>query len=503
MQTPINVSDPLQEEHTPALEDTPTPEATSVQQEEGTPPAALAPLEEEVIDGEVIAIIEPEHKPTPKQPPYYLIVVFTIVGCLLFTLVSFLLPLLTPTAIVTIIPIERTITTTAAIQVQGRQLPTLTLSQSQTTPATGKGHQEATQAQGEITFYNGLLTSQTIAAGTPLTGADGVEIITDQAATLPPASNTTPPTFGQVTVLAHAVQPGAGGNISPYDINGSCCAASILAKNTTSFTGGQNARDYTVVTGDDMINAATSLKTSLLISEQGALNAQLHSDEALIPPSCQQTTTADHKVGDEAKEITITVSETCSGIAYNAHDLHLLATQMISQQPAQTGYTVFGDVTANVIHATIAHQAHGIATLTVKLDTTYIYTFPPGETQQLRNMIAGKTKQQAIATLLRFPGIAGAHITMNGENQMLPQDPGAIRIIVLYRAIYQQDRGKSWWETRPRPTQQSASCTCPKDRSCLTEWFLPCIARLGLPPYSPAMDKAHRCVPRSFLPLSR
>ncbi len=78
------------EPQTPATDAAPTPEATPAQQEEGTPPAALVPLEEEVIEGEVTAILEPEHKPAPKQPPYYLIVVVTIAGCMLFTLVSFL-----------------------------------------------------------------------------------------------------------------------------------------------------------------------------------------------------------------------------------------------------------------------------------------------------------------------------------------------------------------------------------------------------------------------------
>jgi len=442
MQTPINVGDTLPEERTPAQENATTTEATSVQQEQGTPiaatsdvAAALAPLAEEIVEGEVTAILEPEQQPAQKQRPYYLIVVVTIGGCLLFTLVSLLLPLLTPTATVTILPVEKTISILTAIQVQGRALPSLTLLESRTVSATGKRHQDATQAHGTITFYNGLVSWQTIAAGTPLTGHDGVQIITDQAASIPAASNTTPPTFGQVTVQAHAVQPGAGGNIPPYDIDGSCCAASILVKNTTAFTGGQDTREYTVVTGGDMINAATSLKTSLLLSEQGALNAQLTEGEALITPSCQQTTTANHRIGEEAKAVTITISEACTGIAYHAHDLHLLATRMIPQQPARTSYTVFGEVTASVIHATITDQAHGIATLTVKLDATYIYQLSPGEKQQLVKLIAGKTKQQALAALLTFPGIAGAHIAMNGGNQTLPQDPGAIRIIILYRAL--------------------------------------------------------------------
>src|SRR6266699_324092 len=417
------------------LPETQEPQATS--QPETPVSTALVPTEPDVIDAEVIEMEPPEpfdaHTP-PKQKPYWLLIPLTIVFCLIFVAASSLFPLLTPSATVTIIPVERNITLTTTIQVQGRMLPALTLSQSRTVSATGKRHQNATRADGTITLYNGLLSRQTITLGTILTGADGVQIITDQLASIPPASNTTPPTFGQVTVQAHAVQPGERGNISPYDINGSCCGASILVKNTTAFTGGQNAREYIVVTGRDIENGATSLKTSLTKSEQGAFNAQLTEGEALLTPTCKPTTTANHRIGEEAKEVTITVSESCSGIAYNAHDLHLLATQMITHQPTQTGYTLLGNVTASVIHATITDQACGIATLTVKLDATYIHQITPGEKQQLVNMIAGKSKSSALHTLVSQPGIQAASIRFTGGDT-LPHDPSHITISTQYNTV--------------------------------------------------------------------
>jgi len=411
---------------------------------EPTPPpepetTALIPILAtlEVVDGEVIEIEPPETAEdhiSPKQKPYWLLIPFTILVCFSILAVSLVLPILTPTATVIIIPLSRSITTTAAIQVHGRMLPVQTLSQSTSVSATGKRHHEATQAEGTITYYNGLLSRQTIAAGTILTGADGVQIITDQAASIPPASNTTPPTFGQVTVEAHAIQPGEQGNIPPYDINGSCCGASIFVKNTTPFTGGQTARDYTVVTGRDIVTTATSLKTALLKSEQGALNAQITPGEALITPPCKQAAIADHRIGDEAKEVTITVSDTCTSIAYNAHDVHQLATQMITNKALQrfgTGYSILGDITASVICATMTDQAGGIATLTVKLDATYIYRITEGQRAKLSTLIAGKTKAQALHVLLQIPGIQGASIRFTGGDT-LPLDPNHITISIVY-----------------------------------------------------------------------
>jgi len=406
-------------------EPTPTPEPETT---------ALIPAEPEIIEGEVIAIEPPEstqNHTLPKQKPYWLLIPFTVFLCLAFVAISLLLPLLTPTATVIIIPVEKNVSFTTAILVHGRPLPTLTLSQSQTVPATGHRHQDATRAIGTITFYNGLFISQTIAAGTILTGATGVQIITDQPAVIP-AGN--PPIYGQVTVSAHAVITGTSGNIPAYDINTACCVTSVLAKNTEAFTGGQNARDYIVVTKSDIASAAGVIKSTLLKSEDAALSAQLTPGEALIIPACTPTTTSDHRIGEEAKEVTVTLSETCTSIAYPAHDVYQDATQLIPSNAKQTlgaNYQLTGDIQIHVIQATITNQARGIATLTVKLNATYVYHLSPGEKQQLEKLIAGKPKAQAIQDLLQLPGVQGASI--NNTTAMLPTDPTRITIVVEYR----------------------------------------------------------------------
>src|SRR5947209_6127511 len=123
---------PMQGTHT--LEETEFPDTSNEPQPKTTETPApepelettsLVPAEPDVIEGEVIEIEPPEpfdaHTP-PKQKPYWLLIPFTILFCLLFLAASSLFPLLTPSATVTLIPIERNITLTAAIQVQGREL---------------------------------------------------------------------------------------------------------------------------------------------------------------------------------------------------------------------------------------------------------------------------------------------------------------------------------------------------------------------------------------------
>jgi hypothetical protein len=400
-----------------------------------TETTALVPAEPEVIEGEVVVIESPETSEVYTPPkPYWLLVPFTILFCLVFLAGTFLLPLLAPSATITIIPVEKNVSITAAIQVHGRQLPALTLSQSEIATATGKRHQNATRATGTITLYNGQFSHQTIDAGTILTGNDGVQIITDQAASIPPGN---PPVYGQVTVSAHAIVAGASGNIPAYDINTACCATSVLAKNTIAFTGGQRPRDYVVVTKSDIATVTATIQTSIEKSERAALEAQVNPGEGVITPPCSNQIITTHQPGDEARDVTVTLSETCSGIVYIANALHQKAIQMLDQQALQqfgTGYSRITDVTVQVLHASITDSTKGIATIAVKLDAIYVYQLPPAEKQQLIHLVAGRTKQSAVQALLQVPGIQAAAVTINDNSATLPADQGRITIVVVYRS---------------------------------------------------------------------
>jgi len=425
-----------------ALTDTtnePQPETPPITQPEAPEPetTALVPTEPDVIEGEVIEIDPPEstedHTP-PKQKPYWLLIVFTIACCLIYFSASFLVPFFTPSATVTLIPVERTLTTRAVIQVPGRALLPLTLMQSTNAPATGNRHQDATRATGTITLYNGLLSRQTIVAGTVLTGNDGVQIITDQAATIP-AGN--PPIYGQITVSAHAVLAGSRGNIPSFDINTACCATSVVAKNTQPFTGGASARDFLVVTRTDINTVVTSLLVTLSQSEDAALQVQLHEGEALITPNCTPRVSSNHKPGDEANQVSVTVSVICSGIAYATHTLHQNATQLFTSDATRklgAYYTLLGDIQITIIHAIGTNTRQGQTQMLVQVTGTLVYQITPAIQQHLIKLIAGKPQQQALAALLTFPGIQGAHISVKGGNRTLPQYPGNITIVVVYRS---------------------------------------------------------------------
>jgi len=128
---------------------------------------------------------------------------FVILSCLMFQCYVLFNPL---TVTVTLAAESQQFALQGTLQL-GRVLNPLTLSQSQTVPTTGRGHQNAKQATGYITFYNGQLQGVTVPTGTLLTGSDGAQIATDQDAYIPPEGQTIPPTLGQTTASAHGSMP--------------------------------------------------------------------------------------------------------------------------------------------------------------------------------------------------------------------------------------------------------------------------------------------------------
>src|SRR5205823_15107874 len=179
--------------------------------------------------------------------------------------------------------------------VKSRVFQPVTLTQSRTVPATGKGHQDATAAAGTITLYNASIQEQTVAAGTLFIGSDGVHVVTDEAATIPGAS---PPLEGQTTVSAHAVNAGAAGNIHAGDIQGACCRENMFAYNS-AFSGGQDERNYTIVRQADIQGVVSSLVPTLTQHIQTSFQEQIRLGETLTPTLCSQNVSLDHHAGDE------------------------------------------------------------------------------------------------------------------------------------------------------------------------------------------------------------
>ena len=280
---------------------------------------------------------EPEHPTNQHMLLGYLCGGLLVLLCVLAPLTAILYAGSLPDYDTTI---SRTLTLTLSLhpttnQVPLYQLPPITRTQQATAKATGTRHQDATPATGLITFYNGSFTAQTVASGTRLTGKDGVPILTSQAASIPPATPTTPPTYGTVSVTASSSLAGTGGNIPASDIDQACCGSSILAQNLYPFSGGQDERDIPVLTKTDITTG-----TQILMSQvNGTVNDQAQQETKpgyiLLPLQCSQTLKASQQPGDQASTATLTLTETCNPLAYFAGDIATVSQRLF---PIPRGY---------------------------------------------------------------------------------------------------------------------------------------------------------------------
>ena len=349
-------------------------------------------------------------------------------------------PLFAPSATVTLTTTSQHLTTTETLQlvtsgsadptkhqVPGRALPAVTMSQQKTIPTTGIAHQDATVAHGTLTFYNSATFPQMVPAGTLIVGADGTQVVTDADVTIPDAMF---PTFGQRSVMAHAVVTGPQGNIKAGDIYGACCRVNVSVV-SSAFTGGQNARTYQTVVPQDIQGVVRRVKASLAQSVQAALHTQVQSSETLVTPlDCTQKVTPDHQIGAEATTVTVTIDDTCTGNVYDMQAFTALTTQQATQDAMKklgTGYTPT-ELQTSITGAT--PKEHGMVALQVTSSSVWAYQYSPEQEQRIKAMIAGMKKNRAQATVLHLAGVQSASVTLT-NGTMLPTDTARIHLLFI------------------------------------------------------------------------
>ncbi len=350
-------------------------------------------------------------------------------------------------ATVTVTPDSKTIQNNYIIQAvpgtpnadqQQVSLRTLTSSPTpQTQQVNGTGHTQipATKATGTLTFVNGSASDFTIGTGTTFQ-ANGITFALDAPVSIPGSNlSATPVVIGQKAMTAHATTAGAVGNIAANTINGQCCTSGnfITVKNGT-FTGGQDAQNYTFVQKADVDSAAQPLLNTLSQEAQSDFQKQLKSNEQLLgKPSCSSQVNYDpNTVGDQGHTITstaITVSATCSGQAYDYGGAQTIAKNKLQQKAtAQLGssYKLAGNI---VTQASNVSQQQKTASLQINASGVWAYQVTDAFKQQLAKQLAGKKVKDAQAILDQQTGIAHATISLPADATM-PSDPGQITIDV-------------------------------------------------------------------------
>jgi hypothetical protein len=317
-------------------------------------------------------------------------------------------------------------------QIPLRQLTFSPPNQSKVITATGVGHIPAQAAKGQLTFYNGSTQDFVVGSKTAIPGPNGVSVVPDSSVDVP-AGN--PPTYGTITVNAHVTTGGTNGNIAANAIHGNCCATgNFITVVSSAFTGGQDEQDYTFLQQSDVDGYADQLKPTLSQQAFDGLKGQLKPNEQLAgDPQCAAQSTQDQPVGDQGHNVpsaNVTVSATCTGLAYDASGAQILAQNLLKKKASSLGqaYALAETIKTKL---TVTDVKDGVVTLQVTVSGTWSYQLNDKEKQALANQLVNKTRVAAQGYLNASKGIGKAKIDIANGGDSLPDDPGQIRIIVV------------------------------------------------------------------------
>ena len=350
-----------------------------------------------------------------------------------------------PQATVTITPaskeLKHTYTLAAVIgtpdptqsQVKARLLYAASVRQQETVNASGTARISAVQAVGTLNFYNSSPTPHTIPKGTVFVGASGVQVVNDDTVTVPAGA---PPAEGTATSTAHAVTGGTPGNIPAFDLSHvSCCGdPGIIVQNESAFTGGMDAQTYSYVQQSDIDTAANALATRLTANTQATLMQQVKQGEQLVqPPQCTPNVTTDQSAGDHSSTVTVGTTVVCTGEVYDQRSAFSLAANLLMTDPTLnpgTSFVPVGHVVTTMQQATLGNKV--AVTLLVFTEGLWVYQFDQTQIHTLRNLIVGKSQDNAQSLLLKQQGVDKTSIHLYGGNgTTLPSDINQIRIDIL------------------------------------------------------------------------
>ncbi len=326
--------------------------------------------------------------------------------------------------LVTAITSTTSTTNTSQGQVQARTLSS-TISQSKSGQASG--FFPGVQASGFITFRNtstGCGCPVIIPAGTTLTSANGVRVVTETIASVA--------SLCAVTVRAHAANFGPSGDISVGAVN-TMLSPTMSATNPFAFGGGQAGQSNSLVQQSDIDGLSGTLQIQVMQSAQAGISSQLQSNEHLLnTPACQVQTSSDHPAGVVATTINVTVNTTCTAEVYDYAGAAQWTQQQVQTQAVTYGsqFSLVGDLHMQVKSATLVDAQTGKILLEIGVTGTWSYQLSNSQKKEIAAFIPGKNVNQVRTFLANFVGVEAVSIAISGNDRSkLPTDVSKIKIV--------------------------------------------------------------------------
>lgn len=335
-----------------------------------------------------------------------------------------------PKAEITIFISPRTLTsretftlsdTASTIDVDNKVLPvkvfTKTVSQQSTAQASGT-KTVGDKAKGTITIRNGTANGVNLPSGALLVGPNDVQFAIDQSASVSAA--TSPAAPGTATVNATAVVIGADSNIAQDQTLkvGKFLQSEIDAVVTTAFTGG-SSRQINAVSKADLDALEKDTLSKLTAQANQEISGEVPEDSVFIADSVKTKTNSkvfDHKVGDEAATINLSMEIEATAYAMPKDAIKQSAQLLLSSQ-VPSGYSFQPEQVE-----TSFDVQKGAATLAAEVGFT-AHLLPNLNPDDIARAVSGKKFPAANDYLATIPGFVRAAITSH------PALPEAIRFV--------------------------------------------------------------------------
>lgn len=263
------------------------------------------------------------------------------------------------------------------------------------------------RAKGEVTF-NRAGNTATISAGLKLTDSTGSFVYTLDSGVVVPSGDSIDP--GTVTASVTATNIGAQYNLvagTKFSVEG--FGDSLVAQNSSAFSGGSST-EITAVSETDRKDLLSSLTSELIEKGKDKLAENLSSDEVLIEDATTATASAtnfDHKVGDEASNLKLSLVVKTSGFTASKDELKKLADNALKDK-VPNGFVLRPDQ--------IKYQFEVVGKKKDVIEAKVRFTanlLPEINTTEIAKKIVGKSRSKAEEILSQTPGYTRNEIKFN------------------------------------------------------------------------------------------
>jgi len=325
----------------------------------------------------------------------------------------------------------------ADLEIQGRQITVTSQRIVKTVPVTGKGHHNATQARGievlsQVQLNDPSKPIDLVISG--LTDANGLQITTDEVVSISNGAT--------VKIPAHIAQAGSAGNIPADDFDGqieivdtitNVRTGTAYASNPAPFTGGTDARDFTFVQQADLDKVTKPFLAQVTTTTQQRVMQQIHTGEYLAKDmQCNPKISSNHRVKDEASDVTVQVSLTCQALVYSEQTVHTAAASVYQHDGVAKfgdGYSVVGDMVMGTI-TTLNSPTNNAAQLSLNVAGIWSFQYTDARKQDIERIVAGKPQDAARLLLSTRKDIQSVAISTSGiPGSALPSSSENIKIV--------------------------------------------------------------------------